>query len=103
MPGRASCRFDHGHEQRHEGHLTVTVRHDGGKAEVPRGGSHEILDARVVRQACEQLGLDSSQLPDPKSRVYVNGVRGEAQIDSVLRASALPAMTGWWETGQGCR
>jgi hypothetical protein len=32
-------RFDHGHEQRHEGHVMVTVRHDGRKAEVPLGGS----------------------------------------------------------------
>jgi len=29
----------------------------------------QILDARVVRQACEELGLDSSQLAVPKSRV----------------------------------
>jgi len=63
------CRFDHGHEQRHEGHVMVTVRHEGRKAEVPLGGSHQILDARVVCQACEELGLDSSQLPGPKSRV----------------------------------
>jgi hypothetical protein len=25
----------------------------GDKAEIPLGGSHQILDARVVRQACE--------------------------------------------------
>jgi hypothetical protein len=27
------------------------------------------LDERVVRRACEELGLDWSQLPGPKSRV----------------------------------
>jgi hypothetical protein len=63
------CRFDHGPEQRHEGHVVVTVHHDGRKAEVPLGGSHQILNTRVVRQACDELGLDSSQLPGPKSRV----------------------------------
>jgi len=47
----------------------VTVHRDGRKAEVPLGGSHDILDPRVVRQACEALGLDWSQLPGPKSRV----------------------------------
>jgi hypothetical protein len=39
------------------------------KAEVSLGGSHQILDARVVRQACEELCLDWSQLPGPKVRV----------------------------------
>ena len=28
-----------------------------------------ILDPRVVRRVCEELGLDRSQLPGPKSRV----------------------------------
>ena len=32
-------------------------------------GSHQILDTGIVRRACEELGLDSSQLPGPKSRV----------------------------------
>ena len=41
----------------------------GHKAEVPLGGSHQILDARVVRQACEEFGLNWSQLPGPKGRV----------------------------------
>jgi hypothetical protein len=64
------CRFDrHEHEQRHHGMAVVTVHRDGRKTEVPLGGSHEILDARVVRRACEELGLDWSQLPGPKSRV----------------------------------
>jgi hypothetical protein len=41
------CRFDHGHEQRHEGHVMVTVHRGGRKAEVPLGGSHQFLDTRV--------------------------------------------------------
>jgi hypothetical protein len=52
------CRFDrHEHEKRGEGQVIVTVHREGRKAEVPLGGSHQILDARVVRQACEELGL----------------------------------------------
>jgi hypothetical protein len=45
------------------------VHREGRKAEVPLGGSRRILDARVVRRACEELGLDWSELPGPKSRV----------------------------------
>ena len=63
------CRFDRHEHQRHEGPVMVTVHREGRKAEVPLGGSHQILDLRVVRQACEELGLDWSQLPGPKSRV----------------------------------
>ena len=64
------CRFDqHEHEKRDEGQVIVTVHREGRKAEVPLGGSHQILDARVVRQTCEELGLDWSQLPGPKGRV----------------------------------
>src|SRR5437763_7805723 len=60
------CRFDrHEHEKRGEGQVMVTVHREGRKAEVPLGGSHQILDARVVRRACEELGLDWSQLPAP--------------------------------------
>ena len=61
------CRFDrHEHEKRGEGDVIVTVHREGRKAEVPLGGSHQILDARVVRRACEELGLDWSRLPGPE-------------------------------------
>jgi hypothetical protein len=64
------CRFDqHEHEQRHEGHVMVTVHREGKKSEVPLGGSRQILDPRIVRRACEELGLDWTQLPGPASRV----------------------------------
>jgi hypothetical protein len=52
------CRFDrHEHEKRGEGQVIVTVHREGRKTEVPLGGSHQILDARVVRQACEGSAL----------------------------------------------
>jgi len=64
------CRIDgHEHHQRHEGPVMVTVHHEGRTTDVPLGGSRQILDARVVRRACEELGLDWSQLPGPRSRV----------------------------------
>jgi hypothetical protein len=63
------CRFDrHEHQQRHKGHVVVTVHREGRTAEVPLGGSRGIIDARIVRRACEELGLDVSQLPGPKGR-----------------------------------
>jgi hypothetical protein len=49
--------------------MMVTVHREGRKTEVPLGGSHQALDQRVVHQACEELGLDPSQLPGPQSRV----------------------------------
>ncbi len=64
------CRFDkHEHQQRHEGPVMVTVHREGRTAQVPLGGSRQTLDMRTVQQACEQLGLDSSQLPGPAGRV----------------------------------
>ncbi|HEY4774697.1 MAG TPA: hypothetical protein VIH40_07740 [Xanthobacteraceae bacterium] len=63
------CRFDrHEHEQRHDGHVMVTVHRDGRSAVIPLGGSRRTIDLRIVRRACEELGLDWSQLPGPKSR-----------------------------------
>jgi hypothetical protein len=47
----------------------VTVHREGRKAEVPLGGSRRILDGRVTRRACDELGLDWTQLPGSKSRV----------------------------------
>ena len=64
------CRIDHSeHHQRHKGQVMVTVHREGRKTEVPLGGSRQIIDDRVVRRACEDLGLDPAQLPGPKSRV----------------------------------
>jgi hypothetical protein len=64
------CRFDrHEHQRRHQGPVMVTVHRDGRTAEGPLGGSRQQLDPRVVRQACEELGLDPSELPGPKGRV----------------------------------
>jgi hypothetical protein len=64
------CRFDrHERQRRGRGHVVVTVHRENRKAEVPLGGSRQTLDPRVVRRACEELGLDWSRLPGPKSRV----------------------------------
>jgi len=64
------CSIDHGeHHKRHEGQVMVTVHREGRRTEVPLGGSRQILDARIVRRACEQLGLDPTQLPGPAGRV----------------------------------
>jgi hypothetical protein len=64
------CRIDHGeHHERHSGQPMATVHREGRKTEVLLGGSHHIIDARVVQRACEDLGLDPTQLPGPKSRV----------------------------------
>jgi hypothetical protein len=46
----------------------VTVHREGRKSEVPLGGSRQHLDTRIVRQACEDLGLDWMQLPGPAGR-----------------------------------
>jgi len=34
------------------------------------GGSRVDIDPRDVRRVCEELGLDRSELPGPKSRVW---------------------------------
>jgi hypothetical protein len=63
------CYFDrHEHQERGQGQVLVTVHREGRKVEAPLGGSRQDLDPRVVRQVCEKLGLDWSQLPGPKSR-----------------------------------
>src|SRR5665811_1048545 len=64
------CRIDGDeHPRGHEGQVMVTVHREARKTRVPLGGSRQSLDPRVVQRACEELGLDPSQLPGPKSRV----------------------------------
>ena len=62
------CRFDHGREERAHGPAMMVVHREGHEAEVPLGGSNQTLDPRVVREVCEELGLDWSELPGPKGR-----------------------------------
>ncbi len=62
------CRFDRHEQRRHVGPVMVTVHREGRKSEVPLGG-RQSLDPRIVRQACDELGLDWRQLPGPASRV----------------------------------
>jgi hypothetical protein len=63
------CRFDTQHEARGEGHGTLTIRREGRTAEMALVGPHHELDPRSVRQVCEALGLEWSDLPGPQSRV----------------------------------
>jgi mRNA interferase HicA len=63
------CRFDIRHEERGEGLGTVTIHRQGRTAELPLVGSRHALDPNSVRQVCDALGLDWSDLPGPKSRV----------------------------------
>jgi mRNA interferase HicA len=63
------CRFDLHEHKRGEGPGLVTVHREGRKSQVPLGGSRQDLDPRDVRRACEELGLDWSELPGPKGRV----------------------------------
>jgi hypothetical protein len=63
------CRFDRHEHQRGKGQIIVTAHREGRKTEVPLGGSRQNLEQRVVHRACEELGLDPSQLPGPQSRV----------------------------------
>jgi len=64
------CRIDTDeHPTGHEGHGEVTVHREGRKTRVPLASPRHALDPRVVQKACDELGLDPSQLPGPKSRV----------------------------------
>jgi len=64
------CRIDSDeHPRGHEGHIMMTVHREGRKTRVQIGGPHQVLDPRLVQRACEELALDASQLPGPKSRV----------------------------------
>ena len=63
------CRFDHHEEKRGDGPVVVTVHRAGRKAEAPLGGSRQVIDDRVARRVCDELGLDASELPGPKRRV----------------------------------
>jgi hypothetical protein len=64
------CRFDTQRKERGEGLGTVTIHREGRTAELPLIGARHNLDPRSVRQVCEALGLDWSDLPGPKSRVW---------------------------------
>ena len=63
------CRFDKSQEKRGGGHRAVTIHREGRTAELPLVGAGHKLDPRSVRQVCEALGLDWSDLPGPKGRV----------------------------------
>ena len=62
------CRFDTQNEERGEGHGTVTIHREGRTAKLPLVGSRHELDPDSVRQVCEALGLNWSDLPGSKGR-----------------------------------
>jgi len=62
------CRFDTQHEERADGHGTVTIHREGRTAELPLVGSSHELDPHSVHKVCEALGLNWSDLPGPKGR-----------------------------------
>jgi hypothetical protein len=63
------CRLDTQHEGRGEGLGTLTIHREGRTAELSLAGPRHELDPRSVRQVCEALGLQWSDLPGPQSRV----------------------------------
>ena len=62
------CRSHRHEHERGEGQVIVTVHREGRKAEVPLGGSHQILDARVVRRAWKSSALIGRNCRGPKDR-----------------------------------
>ncbi|MGO8953104.1 MAG: hypothetical protein ACLPWS_22555 [Rhodomicrobium sp.] len=58
------CRFDPQVHHRGEGHGHLTIHREGRVAELPLTGSHHRLDADLVRDVCEKLGLNASDLPN---------------------------------------
>lgn len=64
------CHFDsHDQEGRPHGHGVVVVHRENRTARLPLMGKHQQLDPRVVDEICAALGLASSELPGPKSRM----------------------------------
>ena len=63
------CRVDTQHEGRGDGHGTLTIHREGRTAELSLVGARHELDPQSVRQVCEALGLEWSDLPGPKGRV----------------------------------
>ncbi len=61
------CRFQK-YQHEPKGHAVVTVEREGRTAELPSIGSHESLDADLLRDICERLGLDWNELPGPMGR-----------------------------------
>jgi hypothetical protein len=57
------CHFDTQAHHRGEGHGNLTIHREGRVAELPLTGSHHHLNAEMVRDVCEKLGLNASELP----------------------------------------
>jgi hypothetical protein len=63
------CHFETPGHRRGEGHGHLIIHLEGRIADLPLVGTHHQLDADLVRQICETLGLDASELPGPKGHV----------------------------------
>lgn len=59
------CRFDTRHEERGDGHGTLTIHREGRTAELPLVGAKHKLDPHSIRQVCEALGLGVPDLSGP--------------------------------------
>ena len=57
------------HPKGHKGPVIVTVLREGRNARLALRGPRQALDRRDVNRVCQELELDLSQLPGPKSRV----------------------------------
>ncbi len=57
------CRFDAQAHHRGDGHGHLTIHREGRVAELPLTGARHPLDAKMVRDVCEILGLNASELP----------------------------------------
>jgi len=42
-----------------------------GAIRLPLGDPRQALDPQIVRRACDELGLDASQLPDQRGRAFI--------------------------------
>jgi hypothetical protein len=62
------CHFDTLGHHRGTGHGLLTIHRQGYTAELPLTGAHNHLDAAAVRQVCEALKLDETELPGPKGQ-----------------------------------
>lgn len=62
------CRFEE-HEQRGQGHASVTAIHGDKRGVIPEIGTRNDLDQELVRRIATDLGFDWRELPGPQSRV----------------------------------
>ena len=57
------CRFDEHSHDRGQGHAGAVAKFEGKKSVLPLTGTHQDIDAEIVRRVVEELGLDMTKLP----------------------------------------